>query len=78
MSENNGHKEAVLSRAIVYAGFHGDGFELFEHWENDGRDLLLVTSDPSSIELKPGDVIVRRTWSAVGRETVYNSARTHQ
>ena len=60
------------------AGFKGQGFVLFEHWENDGRDLLLVTSDPSSIELKPGDVIVRRTWAAAGRETVYNSARTHR
>ena len=60
------------------AGFYGGGFELFEHWENDGQDLLLVTSDPSSIELNPGDVIVRRTWAAAGRETVYNSARTHR
>ena len=60
------------------AGFKGQGFVLFEHWENDGRDLLLVTSDPSSIELRPGDVIVRRTWAAAGRETVYNSARTHR
>ena len=60
------------------AGFKGQGFVLFEHWENDGRDLLLVTSDPSSIELKPGDVIVRRTWAAAGRETVYNSARTNR
>ncbi len=67
-----------MSAARFDAGFKGQGFVLFEHWENDGRDLLLVTSDPSSIELQPGDVILRRTWSAAGRETVYNSARTHQ
>ena len=67
-----------MSAARFDAGFKGQGFVLFEHWENDGRDLLLVTSDPSSIELQPGDVILRRTWAAAGRETVYNSARTHR
>lgn len=65
-----------MSAARFDAGFKGQGFVLFEHWENDGRDLLLVTSDPSSIELQPGDVILRRTWAAAGRETVYNPART--
>ena len=91
MSENNEHKEAALARTRHHpaegrvvttvcfdAGFYGGGFELFEHWENDGQNLLLVTSDPSSIELKPGDVIVRRTWAAAGRATVYNSARTRR
>ena len=68
----------MLTTVRFDAGFYGGGFELFEHWENDGQNLLLVTSDPSSIELKPGDVIIRRTWAAAGRATVYNSARTHQ
>lgn len=55
------------------AGFDGQGFALFEHWENDGRDLLLVTSNFTAIgKLKPGDAIVKRTWAAAGKPVIYN------
>jgi hypothetical protein len=58
------------------AGFSGHGFELFEHWENDGQYLLLVTSDLTQIgNLKPGDDIVRRTWGAAGHPAVVNHAK---
>ena len=57
------------------AGFSRQGFTLFEHWENDGRDLLLVTSNFTAIgELKPGDHIVKRTWSAAGVPVITNCA----
>lgn len=57
-------------------GNEGLGFELLEHWENEGRDLLLVTSDYTAVgALKPGDTIVRRTWAAAGAPHVYNEAR---
>lgn len=58
------------------AGFAGHGFTLFEHWENDGRDLLHVTSDLTAIgELKPGDRVVKRTWAAAGDPVTLNGAR---
>lgn len=61
-------------RGQFEAGFGGQGFTLFEHWENDGRDLLLVTSDFTDIgELKPGDHIVKRTWAAAGVPVITNS-----
>lgn len=57
------------------AGFNGQGFTLFEHWGNDGRDLLLVTSDFTTIgKLRPGDHIVKRTWSAAGVPVITNCA----
>ena len=65
-----------MSGAHFDAGFGGRGFELFEVWENDGRDLLLVTSDHTLIDaLRPGEDIVRRTWSACGDSRVMNSAK---
>lgn len=58
------------------AGFTGHGFTLFEHWENDGRDLLHVTSDFTTIgKLKPGDRVVKRTWAAAGDPVALNAAR---
>ena len=57
------------------AGFAGQGFTLFEHWENDGRDLLYVTSNFTTIgELKPGDHITKRTWAAASVPVIVNCA----
>lgn len=44
------------------------GLELFEHYEADGT-LLVVTSDPSSLTLEPGDSVVRRTWATAATPT---------
>lgn len=58
------------------AGFEGRGFVLFEHWENNGKSLLVVTSDRTSIgPLEPGDTIVKRRWAAAGEPEVFNEAR---
>ena len=38
------------------------GLVLFEQYEASG-DLLVVTSDKSSLRLEPGDFIVRREWA---------------
>ena len=57
------------------AGFDGQGFTLFEHWEDGGKSLLVVTSNPAGLDaLEPGDVIVKRTWAAAGEPVIYNQA----
>lgn len=57
------------------AGFDGQGLALFEHWEDGGKSLLVVTSNPAALDaLEPGDVIVKRTWTAAGKPTIYNQA----
>lgn len=38
------------------------GLELFEHYE-PGGSLLVVTSDASTLDLEPGDFVVKRVWS---------------
>ena len=48
------------------AGFAGHGFTLFEHWENDGRDLLHVTSDFTAI----GEHAVSIVLDALDRRAV--------
>lgn len=55
------------------AGFDGEGFTLFEHWEDGGKSLLMVTSDRTSLPpMEPGDTIVKRTWAAAGEPEIYN------
>lgn len=57
------------------AGFDGQGFTLFEHWADDGKSLLMVTSNPAALDaLEAGGVIVKRTWAAAGEPVIYNQA----
>ena len=49
------------------------GFELFEHYQQDGH-LLVITSDASALRLKPGDFIVKRMWSTAVVPYIHNHA----
>lgn len=55
-----------------------EGCDLYEHWDTNGRTgspyLILITSDPTGIDLKPGDFILRRTWGAAGTPEIVNHA----
>jgi hypothetical protein len=61
-------------KLIKNAEFGGER-PLFEYWEDGGKSLLVVTSNPAGLDaLEPGDVIVKRTWAAVGEPAIYNQA----
>ena len=50
------------------------GLDLFEHYEASGN-LLIVTSDKTTIRMEPGDFIVRRPWATAAPVLVVNRAR---
>lgn len=54
------------------------GVTLYEVWElspDEEPYLLLVTSNAVEFPLRPGDMIVSRTWAPAGPQTYVNSAR---
>jgi hypothetical protein len=52
------------------------GLEMFEHWEKTDRGyyLLDVSSSGPAIPMKPGDIILTRTWAPAGEPSLYNRA----
>lgn len=56
------------------------GMDMYEHWERDGgrMALLTVSSTPVGMELRPGDVILRRRWGPASEPEMYNRAKNQR